>query len=215
MSSQQSVAFTQYDLPLPANSPLPPYPHPVTPSSYGCAVDRRDMYQGDHCCIICLTIARKGVLRAHIVSPKEENDTWQFLRGGGYIPHQAQPPSKEPRNALTFCYEHYNAFKEYKFFIRYLPHPINRYILVNISDSEGMQEHHMRALYLDPANQLCPFPGALLVHELRARSQNPYRNLIDPSSRIQLSDVPWVKDVQSIPEGPFSRVVRRITRSKE
>ncbi|KAF8882936.1 hypothetical protein CPB84DRAFT_197611 [Gymnopilus junonius] len=148
----------------PENPSYPTFAYPPTPQSYRClsfkqGIDTRDEIDGEQCCIVCGTTL--SLRHAHILPPEDVagHFIWLKLKETQEIPQWAQGVEEEPRNGLSLCATHHVAFDHYQFYIRYVPSPLDRFILLNISTHPDLSQFHGKAIFLNPAHHIVPFPS--------------------------------------------------------
>ncbi|KAF8869947.1 hypothetical protein CPB84DRAFT_1803193 [Gymnopilus junonius] len=162
----------------------------------------RDEIDGKQCCIVCGTTL--SLRHAHILPPEDVagHFIWLKLKETQEIPQWVQGVEEEPRNGLSLCATHHVAFDNYQFYIRYVPSPLDRFILINISTHPDLSQFHGKAIFLNPAHRIVPFPQLLYIHEYSARAQ--YASLDSPAISNTVVYPNWLR----FSGGAFARVVR-------
>ncbi|EJD04317.1 uncharacterized protein FOMMEDRAFT_167528 [Fomitiporia mediterranea MF3/22] len=157
-----------------------------TSSACDVRIDERDRFLGRACCVICGL--RGGYLLQHCyIVGQSERDFWLELKARRWIPPQAnQYPRHEPRNGLLMCPNHRLSFENYGFFIRFYPN-IRKFVFVNYSGSDYLQQFHGKTIALDTSDRYAPFPSLFIIHEMRVRGFHPF----NPVSPDMSNDPPW------------------------
>ncbi|KAF9507171.1 hypothetical protein BS47DRAFT_1352022 [Hydnum rufescens UP504] len=153
-----------------------------------------------HRCIVCGHASRIGPHYVHII-PKVEDDIWETLCMGRFIPAEARSVEQEARNVILLCKNHHALFDGFAFYIRWVqwcvkPPPVERFVLVNQSRIPDLQPFHGRAVRLFPHKRYSPVHGAFLIHEMRVRGFWPFAN--DPTLSFP---IPWQTWIQDAPDG--------------
>ena len=111
------------------------------------------------------------------------------------MPQQAKnAPQHEPRNGLLLCILHRTFFDQHLFFIRFFPDvslnnllcadlvihvkQVKKFVLINYSDHyfDDIEPYHGKAIALDIADKLAPFPSLFIIHEMRDRGIHPFHD---------------------------------------
>ncbi|KIJ48099.1 hypothetical protein M422DRAFT_28569 [Sphaerobolus stellatus SS14] len=112
----------------------------------------------------------------HII-PQAEPDLWTMLKDRHWIPEEAKDdPRHEPRDGLSMCATHHLLFDVFNFFIRY-HHVSGKFISINYSGAEVLEEFHGKAVALDINDRYAPFPSIFIIHAMRVPSNSFIRDL--------------------------------------
>lgn len=183
--------LSMFSLPLPQNGPPPGYgweEYDISASStttaFNDSIDQRDTFLGQRRCIICGIDC--ALQHCHIIRDLDLQ-SWSNLKARRWIPSQAKAYSQhEPRDGMLMCANHHASFKNYSFFIRFLP-DVRKFVFVNYSGHIGLQQFHGKAIALDIKDRHAPFPSLFILHEMRVRGFNPFGSL-HPAIP---NDIPW------------------------
>ncbi|EJD07263.1 uncharacterized protein FOMMEDRAFT_164286 [Fomitiporia mediterranea MF3/22] len=144
-----------------------------TTTAFRTGIDKRDTFLGKRRCIVCGRIETDILDHCYIIG-EEEDDFWTKLKDRKWIPEKVKEhPGHEPRNGLTMCVLHHRFFYRYRFFIRFLPDS-RKFVFVNHSGIDSLQQFHGKAIALDIRDRYVPFPSLFIIHEERVRGFNPF-----------------------------------------
>ena len=88
---------------------------------------------------------------------------------------------------MLLCKTHRGDFDSYKYFIRFLPDvrliylsfgpsihikQILKFVFINYSGNEYLQEFHGKAIAIDVKDKYAPFASLFIIHEMRVRGFN-------------------------------------------
>ncbi|KAJ7623554.1 hypothetical protein FB45DRAFT_925973 [Roridomyces roridus] len=195
-------------------APLPPSgaPYPYHPwrsgrgaqsesTAFSTGLDTRDRIPRiGPVCVLC---GERLTRHTHII-PKSNKRLWHELCARGYVPPEARPFEREPRNGLTLCPNHHKQFEAHEAFVRYMPE-MNAYIWfefpwILIEDDESSMtsirgDFHGTKLYLDPSHARAPIYSLFLIHEEAARAHHPFERTIGQD--VDLHEVQYSEGIQS------------------
>jgi len=103
---------------------------------------------------------------------------------------------------MIMCPNHHRLFNSYVFFIRFFPDvrslrlcfgpsiyskQIRKFVFINYSGEQDLQQFHGKAIALDIKDRYAPFPSLFIIHELRVRGFHPFQ----PVTPIVPDDIHW------------------------
>ncbi|KAG2075212.1 hypothetical protein BDR04DRAFT_1150510 [Suillus decipiens] len=188
--STTMMPLSTFLLPLPPSGPPLGYDWEerdmsTSSSTAACitGIDARDKFFGRARCIIC---GEGRVAHCHIIMERHK-ELWRKLKTLNWIPRQAKSTFQhEPRDGLLMCCNHRRAFYNYDFFIRFFP-DIRKFVFVNFSGDDNLQQFHGKAIALDMKDHHAPFPSLFIIHEMRVRGYHPFQ----PIAPAMPDDIPW------------------------
>lgn len=187
------MPLSAFSLPLSPSGPPPGYgceerDMSTSSSTVACitGIAARDKFFGRRRCIICGN-SITGMLGHRQIIMDSDEELWWKLRNLHWIPDQAKDtPRHEPRNGLLMCVAHHRAFDRYYFFIRFFP-DIRKFVFINFSGVDVLQQFHGKAIALDVRDNHAPFPSTFIIHEMRVRGYHPFQ----PIAPAMPDDIPW------------------------
>ncbi|THU92262.1 hypothetical protein K435DRAFT_213286 [Dendrothele bispora CBS 962.96] len=159
-------------------------------TAFDTGINKRDVFNGRRACVFCG--ARRGLTHAHIV-PKVEDETWEELKGLGWVPQQAKDVVQEPRNGLQLCRNCHGHFDDLSVFVRYVPE-VSKFVFMNFSNitDQPYVNLHQKAIGLQPLERCSPMACLFLIHECRVRGRHPFRqNPFLPQNIEWAHWIPW------------------------
>ena len=103
---------------------------------------------------------------------------------------------------MLLCKTHRGDFDSYRFFIRFLSDvrlihfsfgpsihskQIRKFVFINYSGNEYLQEFHGKAIALNVTDKYAPSPSLFIIHEMRVRGFNPFQ----PVAPTVPNNIPW------------------------
>ncbi|KAF8345072.1 hypothetical protein F5887DRAFT_1102802 [Amanita rubescens] len=176
-----------------------------TTTAFHTGLDRRDRFLGQCRCVICGQSTVESLEHCHVIMDSEPH-TWNGLKVRGWIPREAKDtPRHEPRDGMIMCKTHRGIFNAYGFFIRFCP-DIRKFVFINYSNDEDLQQFHGKAIALDIKDRYAPFPSLFLIHEMRVRGFHPFQTVV-PTIPNDILWQDWIlsKQVFDNASGSFKR----------
>ncbi|KAG2370164.1 hypothetical protein BDR07DRAFT_1467937 [Suillus spraguei] len=191
------IPLSTFPLPLSPSGPPPGYGWEDRDmstfsgtSGFTTGINARDKFFGRARCVIC-------GCACHIIIDSDE-EIWCKLKTLNWIPQQAKStPRHELRDGLLMCGNHQRVYDRYYFFIRFFPdassissftrEQIRKFVFINFSGDEELQQFHGKAVALDIRDHHAPFPSTFIIHEMRVRGYHPFQ----PIALAMPDDIPW------------------------
>ncbi|KIL62167.1 hypothetical protein M378DRAFT_81621 [Amanita muscaria Koide BX008] len=148
-----------------------------TTTAFHTRLDQRDQFLGICRCVVC---GDYGVV-------EHCHAQWKDLKKRRWIPSLAKAlPRHEPRDGMIMCATHHRQFDSYFFFIRFFP-DIRKFVFINYSGHEYLQQFHGKAIAIDIKDRYAPFPSLFIIHEMRVRGFHPFQ----PVAPTVPDDILW------------------------